>query len=64
MKTCLQDENKNTCNCTYPVQEKVYVANVSNIISKVVNAACYFNKEFEKTYNRSLSNYLQMLGGK
>ena len=47
-------------------QGKAYAANASNITEgKAAKLpACYFNKQFEATYDRSVNNYLRMKGDK
>lgn len=58
-----QSANAKNCNCTYPCSRR---GNCCECLKYHRSAgelpACYFNKEYEKTYNRSVENYLKMLG--
>jgi hypothetical protein len=61
MKTCSLEKNKQMCNCTYPCSRKgVCCECIEYHRSSGELPACYFNKEYEATYNRSVNNYMQM----
>ena len=61
MKTCYLEKNKQMCNCTYPCSRKgVCCECIEYHRSSGELPACYFNKEYEATYNRSVNNYMQM----
>ncbi|MGD0712028.1 MAG: DUF6485 family protein [Bacteroidales bacterium] len=65
MKTCSADKNKKDCNCTYLCSRKgVCCECIEYHRQSGELPACYFNKEYEKTYDRSLSNYNRMLANK
>ena len=65
MKTCSASENKKVCICTYSCSRKGVCCECIEYNKQSGELpACYFNKEYEKTYDRSLSNYLQMTGRK
>ena len=60
MKTCLSNTIKN-CNCTYSCSRKGLCCECIEYHKKQGELpACYFNKNFEATYNRSIENYLKM----
>ena len=61
MKTCSLEKNKQACNCTYPCSRKGFCCEcIEYHRSSGELPACYFNKEYEATYNRSVNNYMQM----
>ena len=61
MKTCSIVENKNKCNCTYPCSRKGICCECIEYHRKSGELpACYFNKEYEATYDRSISNFMKM----
>jgi hypothetical protein len=65
MKTCSQEENKKNCNCTYPCSRKGSCCECLEYHRQSGELpACYFNKAYEATYDRSVNNYLKMLGSK
>ncbi|MCX7788092.1 MAG: DUF6485 family protein [Spirochaetes bacterium] len=60
MKTCAIDSNLKHCNCTYPCSRKgVCCECIAYHRSAGELPACYFPKEAERTYDRSVSFYLQ-----
>ena len=62
MKTCSVDENKKMCNCSYTCSKKGICCECIEYHRQSGELpACYFNKEYEITYDRSVSNYLRML---
>ena len=61
MKECSLEKNKQMCNCTYPCSRKgICCECIEYHRSSGELPACYFNKEYEAGYNRSVNNYLQM----
>jgi len=62
MKTCSVEQNKRNCNCSYSCSRKgVCCECIEYHRQNGELPACYFNKEYEATYNRSLNNYIKML---
>ena len=60
MRTCTIESNKGSCNCTYPCSRKgVCCECVSYHRASGELPACYFSKEVEKTYDRSVRNYMR-----
>lgn len=59
---CISEKNKAHCNCTYePCPRKYKCCECLQYHRKSDELpACYFNREFEKTYDRSISNFLRM----
>jgi hypothetical protein len=59
---CISEKNKMHCNCTYaPCPRKFKCCECLQYHRKSDELpACYFNNEFEKTYDRSVSNFLRM----
>lgn len=59
---CISGKNKAHCNCTYePCPRKYKCCECLQYHRKSDELpACYFNREFEKTYDRSLDNFLRM----
>ena len=59
---CISEKNKAHCNCTYePCPRKYKCCECLQYHRKSEELpACYFNREFEKTYDRSISNFLRM----
>ncbi|RPI36603.1 MAG: hypothetical protein EHM54_05280 [Nitrospiraceae bacterium] len=59
---CISEKNKAHCNCTYePCPRKYKCCECLQYHRKSDELpACYFNREFEKTYDRSLDNFLRM----
>jgi hypothetical protein len=65
MKTCSIDENKKHCNCTYPCSRKEECCKCIEYHRQSGELpACYFNKSYESTYDRSISNFMKMKQGK
>ncbi len=61
MKTCTQEKNKENCNCSYPCSKKgicceciSYHRNMGQL------PACYFPNDIERTYDRSIENFVQL----
>jgi len=60
MRSCTQETNKANCNCTYPCSRKgVCCECIAYHRRSGELPACYFSKEAERTYDRSISNYLR-----
>ncbi|PKL52477.1 MAG: hypothetical protein CVV37_01155 [Nitrospira bacterium HGW-Nitrospira-1] len=59
---CISEKNKAACNCTYEPCPRKYKCCECLRYHRKSNElpACYFNKEFEKTYDRSIDNFLGM----
>ncbi|MFH0866820.1 MAG: DUF6485 family protein [Bacteroidota bacterium] len=63
MKTCSVEGNKKMCNCTYFCSRKGICCECLEYHRQSGELpACYFNKEYEATYDRSVRNYLKMTG--
>lgn len=63
MKECSIGKNKKMCNCTYPCSRKGICCECLEYHRQSGELpACFFNKEFEATYDRSIRNYLKMAG--
>ena len=60
---CHQARNAKACNCTYPCERKGLCCEcLAYHRASGELPACYFDAKFEKTYDRSLANYLRQLG--
>lgn len=58
---CTIESNRARCNCTYPCKKRGKCCLcVSYHGENGELPACYFNAEYEKTYDRSIGNYLKM----
>ena len=61
MKPCSSESNKKRCNCTYPCERKgVCCECVAYHRAMGELPACYFPAEAEKTYDRSIENYVRI----
>jgi hypothetical protein len=62
---CISEKNKAHCNCTYePCPRKYKCCECLQYHRKSDELpACCFNKQFEKTYDRSIGNFLRMRQG-
>jgi hypothetical protein len=57
---CKKDKNLLNCNCTYDCDKKgLCCVCIAHHRVKNELPACYFSKNNEKTYNRSINNYLK-----
>lgn len=58
---CRSEENKkNYCNCTYPCDKKGVCCECIQYHRKRGELpACYFSKEIEKTYDRSIETFIE-----
>lgn len=63
---CIMEMNKKYCNCTYePCSKKYRCCECLHYHRKMGELpACFFNKEFEKTYDRSIENFIRMHKGR
>lgn len=62
MKACSIEKNANNCNCTYPCPRKgVCCECIAYHRGMGELPACYFSAAGEKTYDRSVENYLRTL---
>jgi Domain of unknown function (DUF6485) len=60
MRSCTVETNKAGCNCTYPCSRKGLCCEcISYHRSAGELPACYFSKEAESGYDRSVENYLR-----
>ncbi len=60
MSTCSADTNKSNCNCTYPCSRKGRCCECVAYHRQAGELpACYFDSKAEKTYDRSVANYLR-----
>jgi hypothetical protein len=58
---CKKEENLKHCNCSYPCSKRGMCCDC--IRSHRANGelpACYFDEQTEKTYDRSVENFLRM----
>ena len=61
MAECNIEENKSVCNCSYPCSKKGMCCEClrSHLRSGEV-PACFFPDDVEKTYNRSIENFIRV----
>ncbi|MCX7656071.1 MAG: DUF6485 family protein [Treponemataceae bacterium] len=63
MSVCTVEANLKKCTCTYPCEKRgKCCACIAYHRAHGELPACYFNAEYEKTYDRSIANYLRMKG--
>lgn len=63
MKCDRYEANMKSCNCTYPCSKKGKCCEcVAYHRAAGELPACYFSKEAEKTYDRSVENWLRSRG--
>ncbi len=62
---CKLEEHKEFCNCTYEPCERKYRCCDCLHYHRENNElpACFFNAEQERTYNRSITNFIRMWKG-
>ncbi len=60
-RTCTSEKNRQTCNCTYePCNRKGYCCEcLSYHWRNKELPACFFPKEIERTYDRSLRSFIE-----
>lgn len=57
---CKKEENKKNCNCTYDCPQKGICCECVAYHRKIKQIpACFFDKETEKTYDRSIANFIK-----
>ncbi|MCX6761989.1 MAG: DUF6485 family protein [Candidatus Moranbacteria bacterium] len=57
---CKKEENKKACPCTYDCKLKGFCCEcIKEHREKGELPACYFSKEVEKTYDRSVENFIK-----
>jgi hypothetical protein len=61
---CIMQENKKYCNCTYePCARKYRCCECLHYHRRNGELpACFFNAQYERTYDRSLENFFRMHG--
>lgn len=60
---CTIEKNVKSCNCTYPCSKKGHCCEcIAYHRSMGELPACYFNEAAEKSYDRSINNYLKTKG--
>ncbi|MBS3741340.1 MAG: hypothetical protein KGY75_03885 [Candidatus Cloacimonetes bacterium] len=58
---CKKEENMEFCNCTYPCDKKGMCCEcVAYHRRRGELPACYFDEEAEKTYDRSIENFVSL----
>ena len=61
MLECKIEENKSTCNCSYPCNKKGKCCECQNYHWKQGEVpACFFPDDIEKTYDRSIENFIMV----
>jgi hypothetical protein len=61
---CRIEENKINCNCTYPCEKKGICCQCLRYhLSRKEVPACFFPEEVERTYDRSINNYIKVYKG-
>ncbi|PIP26332.1 MAG: hypothetical protein CO140_01115 [Candidatus Moranbacteria bacterium CG_4_9_14_3_um_filter_40_7] len=59
---CQKEKNKESCNCTYDCETKgICCECIREHRKKSELPACYFSSEIEKTYDRSIENFIKSL---
>ncbi len=65
MVECKVDENKMNCNCTYPCGKKGMCCEcISYHRKRDELPACYFPDTVERTYDRSIENFIRVYQSK
>jgi len=61
MAECSIEKNKSLCNCTYPCSKKGMCCEcISYHRSLGELPACYFPDDIEKTYDRTIANFVRL----
>ena len=61
MVECKKEENKTMCNCTYPCTKKGMCCEcISYHRGRGELPACYFPDDVEKTYDRTIENFIRV----
>ena len=59
-KKCSYSTNKQSCNCSYPCDKKgICCECISYHKSRGEVPACFFPDEVERTYNRTIENFIR-----
>ena len=59
---CKKDHNKKNCNCSYSCDKKGKCCDCITYHRKLGQLpACYFPNDVEKTYDRSISKFLELV---
>ncbi len=63
MKKCLnKEENKANCPCTYPCEIKgICCECIKHHLKRNELPACFFPPEIEKTYDRSIEKFIEVM---
>lgn len=65
MVECKIQQNKNTCNCTYPCSKKgICCECLGYHRSRNELPACFFPDAVERTYDRSIENFIRVYQSK
>ena len=63
VRTCSEESNRAACNCTYPCERKGACCEcIAYHRAAGELPACYFSREAERTYDRSVEAYLRTRG--
>lgn len=59
---CIQERFRAQCTCTYePCERKAHCCECMHYHRKKGELpACFFSKEYERTYDRSITNFIRM----
>jgi len=61
MSECNIEKNKSNCNCTYPCSRKGICCECLSYHKSMGEApACFFPDEVERTYDRSIDNFIRV----
>ena len=61
MVECKKEENMGMCNCSYPCGKKGMCCEcISYHRGRGELPACYFSDDIEKTYDRSIENFIRV----
>lgn len=65
MEQCVMDQNARHCNCTYePCPRKHKCCECLHYHRRSGELpACFFSEKFERTYDRSIANFIRMHRG-
>ena len=60
MSECKVNKNKTICNCSYPCSRKGICCECLEYHRSLGEVpACFFSDDFEKTYDRSIQNFIK-----
>jgi len=60
MSECKVNKNKTICNCSYPCSRKGICCECLEYHRSLGEVpACFFSDDFEKTYDRSIENFIK-----